>query len=661
MALSAWGQQKETGLPPRVLLKVGEVKPRGWLLHQMELDLHDGIAGNYDRISDNVSQNLFAAQNRKPGSWIIGSRGLKEKAWWAGEHEGYWMDGLIRMAILTGSQPDLQRAETWVSGVLKRFDKTGYIGIYSPESRFPDKGFDGELWTQSRAFQGLLAWYEYTSDPQVLLAVEQTVHKTIDHYRAAGTYFKRGGADGGVMHGVAYMDTLEWLWRLTGDRYYAEAFVWLYADFCGCSKADMNVTNLLDEKKPWQEHTPHTAEGLDMPGIAGFFTNDPERKKASANMYRKLARHTNPGGGFVAGKLEAIGGVCGGGDIGNEYCAKTEAVCTLNRLFMYEDNPFCGDWNEKSALNAAQGARFHPANKGVIYISRDNRLAADQPGLNGGREIFSAAHRTAACCTLNSTRLLPAYVEGMWFRSMQRPRLLANLYGASELSTRIGGQPVKIIEETAYPFSDQVKFRFESAEPVFFELALRIPPHSGGVRVDAGPQANVVRTPHRILVAKTWNPGDSLSVDFNFQITRQIQHDEKQTYYQWGPLVFSLPFPVRKSPVREIENSGEKTGFYDWSLSAESDKGWDFLLDPTAVFHLVNLPGDPLNPWAKPVIGLKGTLLNRHNKKEHVTLVPLGSTLLRRTTFPLDAKCAIPGALKKEHDFNDEDDPMRNF
>ncbi|MEA2068245.1 MAG: glycoside hydrolase family 127 protein, partial [Verrucomicrobiota bacterium] len=536
-----------TMVPLFMFLKTGEVEPRGWLLRQMELDLREGIAGHYDQISDNVAQNLFAAQDREPGSWIVGSRGIKEKAWWAGEHEGYWMDGFIRMAILTGNQPDLDRARSWVERILAQVQETGYIGIYSPETRFPDKGFDGEFWTQSRTIQGLLAWYEYSGDPRVLGAVERGVRATIEHYRAAGSYFSRPGVDGGVTHGVGYMDTLEWLWRLTGDRYYADACCWLYADFCRYPKADMNSANLLAAGKPWQEHTPHTAEGLHMPGITAFLKNDPELKKASGNMYRKLARHTNPGGGFVAGKLESIAGVSGGGDEGNEYCAKTEGICSLNRLFMYEGNPFSGAWSERSALNSAQGARFHPANTGVVYLSRDNRLRADQPGLHGGREVFSAAHRTAACCTLNSIRLLPAYVEGMWFRSTEKPELLANLYGACELNTEIAGRRVGIVEQTDYPFSSRVVLRIETEKPLFFELTLRVPPNSGKVQVDAGAQADITQDERLIRISKVWKAGDAVSVDFDFQVARRVQQDGKQAYYEWGPLVFALPIPEQIS------------------------------------------------------------------------------------------------------------------
>lgn len=644
-------------------MRIGEVKPGGWLLCQMELDLQEGIAGAYDRISDNVAQNLFAAQNRAPGVWMTSSRGIREKAWWSGEHEGYWMSGLVRLAVMTGNQRDLDRVKRWVEQILLRFETTGYVGIYSPESRFPSEGFDGELWTQSRAFDAMLAWYEYTGDDRVLRAVEQTVRLTIDHYRNTGTYFARPGSDGGVRHGVGYMDTLEWLWRLTGNAYYAKAACWLYKDFCedgNGESADLHLQNLLDEKKLWRNHAPHTVEGMAMPAIAGFFSGDSACRQAAENVYTKLARHTNPGGGVVAGAIENIDEVHGSGDAGNEYCSKTEAAYSLNRMFIYDGNLLSGDWVERCVLNAAQGARFHPVNTAVIYISRDNRLC----GVKQGREEFSAAHRAAACCTLNSIRLLPAYVEGMWFRSTQELGFLANLYGAGELNTEIGGERIKIIQETDYPFSSQVLFRVETEHPVAFSLTLRIPSGSGDVKVDAGDEAQVLSDARLIRISKVWESGDTVNVDFDFQVTRRAQHDGKQAYYSWGPLVFALKIPEVIAGKTEIKNKTVPTGFYDYHLLPASQREWSFIIHPDAEFKKVELPGrNKVTPWANPPVGLAGTVLNEQDGIESVVLLPLGSTLLRRTTFALSRKVVVTRDIVSEFAgaVDDETDPMRSF
>lgn len=648
--------------PPFLMLPVGAVKPHGWMLEQLKADLAGGITGNYDAFHANVAGRLFAKQERVPGTKVMGSRGIAEKCWWAGEHEGYWHDGLVRAAILAGSKPDLERIRVWVEDILARSDETGYVGIYSPETRFPAKGFDGELWTQSRAMEALLAWYEFTGDRRVLDAVAGSVRKTIDHYREKGSYFQRPGVDGGITHGVGYMDTLEWLWRLTGDDWFADATAWLYEDYNGYKNADLQVDNMLDPEKLWKEHTPHTAESLHLPGIAGFFSGDERFKKASSHVMPKLARHTNPGGGFIAGRLESIGEVIGGGDEANEYCSKTEAIITLGRLFQYEPDPALGDWSERCALNAAQGARFHDHHAGAIYLSRDNRLRADNADLQGGREIFSAAHRPAACCTLNVTRLLPSYIAGMWYSSTGQPGLFANLYGPSRLETEIGGTPVVIEQETTFPFSGQITFRIDPASPVAFDLVLRVPPNSGKIALNA-PGAAIERSGRTIRLAKTWKPGDVVTVDFDFQVARRLQQDDRQAFYEWGPLVFALPLDPVVAPLKEIERNGEKTGFFDFVVNSSDPSRWATLDDPDATFVQTDLPdGDPLHPWSKPTVALDGALKTLKGEPLTARLLPLGSTLLRRTTFPLDREAAQEADKKhKGATMRDEDDPMRDF
>ena len=81
-----------------------------------------------------------------------------------------------------------------------------------------------------------------------------------------------------------------------------------------------------------------------------------------------------------------------------------------------------------------------------------------------------------ACCAGNVTRMLPTYVQRMWM-SAANGGLAAVLYGPSRVAAVVGKkqQTVEIVEETPYPFSEQIKFRILSEVPVEFSLHLRIP------------------------------------------------------------------------------------------------------------------------------------------------------------------------------------------
>jgi len=280
---------KELSLIP---LRAGSVKPEGWIREQMRLDIEEGLAGSYERISPSVSQELFAKQERNPGSVKImhGKVAGQEPSWWAGECEGIWKDAVIRLAFLTDNKPFQIRAKKWMEDIIAASKKNGgYIGIYTPESRFAKEGNNGELWTQSRMFLAMLAYYEFTGDKNVLDAVEKAASLSLNTYsHKIGTYFGRpggGGKDGGVSHGIGFLDTLEWLYRLTGKQEFRDGLIWFYTDFSthNVRDDDMQLKALLEKGRLFQHHTPHITEGLYGPQICASLTGEQDYITASAN------------------------------------------------------------------------------------------------------------------------------------------------------------------------------------------------------------------------------------------------------------------------------------------------------------------------------------------------------------------------------------------
>ena len=637
--------------PPLDLLRAREVTPAGWIREQMRLDLHEGITGRYDQISDNVAGRLFATRPRRPGTLVVGNRGLQEKAWWAGEHEGYWKDSIVRLAFLTGDVAFIDKARGWIEEILAAQQADGYIGIYTADARFPAKGFDGELWTQSRIFQAMLAYHEFTGDRRVLQAVERAVRCTLDAYRNR-TYFHRPNPDGGVVHGIGYLDTLEWLYRLTGQDDFREGALWLYRDFARDQPAfltDLLPQSLADANRLWRDHTPHIMEGLHLPVIAYALGGDELHRRAADNALLKLARHSNPGGGIVGS--ENVDGRVGSGHMPAEYCSLTEGASSLNRIVAWSGRLAAGAFVERLSLNAAQGSRFHPANIAVTYLNCDNQQDASDPAKLRGRFIYSASHKTAACCPLNAGRLLPYYVEGMWYRDLRRPGLVVNLYGPCEVRTRVAEVDVRIGEETEFPFSDQVRFTVEPAQPVQFPLVLRIPEGAGEIAVEAGPEARVVidRAAGELTIEARWRGRHVVKVNFNFTVVRRAQSDGAESWYQWGPLVFSLPLPEKIAKLEELVTvSGKKSGFYDYSITAAERTAWTYRIDPAATLQVMKLAeGDRLHPWACPPIGLRGRMRTAAGEPVEVTLLPYGAAKMRRTTFPVwgeDKAAAVQSA-----------------
>lgn len=657
--------EPEVQTPPYAPFPVGAIRPEGWIAAQMRGDLHEGLKGNFPKISSNVSRRLFALQNRQPGTWVDGARTHKEKAWWAGEHEGYWLDSVTRSAILLEDAEFLTLVGARYEEILDAFERTGYIGIYDAATRFPASGFDGELWTQSRIFQGMLAWFEHTGDKRILEAVSATVRSTIEHYRAAGTYFGRPDADGGVTHGVGYMDTLEWLWRLTGDTFFAEAAVWLYEDYSEKAPKDfhdLGIRRLTDRDFPWCDHGAHVGEALHLPGIAHFFSGRESHGRAAENVLPKLFDHTNPAGGMAIGYLEMVAGAEGGGHLLSENCAHTEALMALNRLFGYRPDPAIGAWQERAMFNAVQGARFHPVDRAVSYLTSDNRPHAADPELNAGRHLFSPCHEAAACCVLNLPRVMPYYVEALWYRKRDGRTLLANGFGPATLTTDIDGIALRIRQEDNYPFTDKLTMHIDPDAPVAFTLELRVPENSGEPRVDAGEGATVRRDGDIICVHKEWKPGDRVRIDFDFQVVRKVQHDGREAYWMWGPLVFALPFPHETQVRAEVSaDANVPSGFHEVLVKPEHTVGWNLIAPQQAVFTAHPRVAAGAHPYADSPVVLRGTLADRNWKPVEVELVPMGTAPLRRTTFPFHHLIPASPGGEVSHEVTVDDDPMRGF
>lgn len=630
---------KEVALLP---VQAGSVKPEGWIKEQMRLDIQEGLAGSYEKIWPNVALELFAKQEREPGNVKVfrGKTEGKQPAWWAGEHEGYWKDAVVRLAFLTDNHNFQERARKWMEDIIATSEKNGgYIGIYSPEARFPSQGIDGELWTQSRIFQAMLAYYEFTGEEKVLNAVEKAVSLTLNTYKNnIGTYFGRQGTHkhGGVSHGIGFLDTLEWLYRLTGEDKYKEGLVWFYNDFSNnkVRDDDMQLNALLEQGRVFQRHTPHIVEGLHGPQICASITEEEKYNTASENALNRLTYHTSPAGNIVGDEL--VHGRMGTAETLGEYCSMTQGVMSLNKIIAWGGSMDAAAKIENTVFNSAQAARFHPNNTAVQYLGRDNQYsAADTVSLNG-RTMYAGYHRAAACCTLNSTRIMPYYVDGMWYNLKEEPGLLAMLYGPSRLKTNLKGQSVEIQQETMYPFNDKIVFNIKTEKPLKYKLKFRIPDGADNIKVDAGSDAKVDIDKDFISVTKEWDNEEKLKIDFNFKVQLKTAQDNS-LYYTWGPLVFSLPIPADVKVKNELELiSGVKSGFNEYLITPRVQNDyWNLTIDKEESFQLVTFEDtNKLNPWAEPSVGLHGKMIDENGFKKEVTLLPHGSSLLRRLTFP---------------------------
>ncbi len=613
--------------------KAGDIKPKGWIKEQLHRDLTEGYIGRFDEVHKTVTHNVFVKQNRRSTKQY---RIIKE--WWSGEHEGYWKDAIVRMAFLTGNQQYIDQSKEWMEELIENAGKNGYIGIYeecdAPTCRFKHKKGNGELWATSRILMAMLAYHEYTGDEKVLAAAEKASKLIMEQY-SDRNYFSKTSKGGGVSHGVGFFENLEWLFRLTGDESYNDFALKLYEDFNQgpVRDDDLKLQLLLDEDRKYKKHGAHIAEGMFIPTYIAHLNKDSVYKEAVENSLEKLYYHITPGGAMRCD--EFIKNKQGTADERYEYCGIAEIISPLLRMLTMTGKLELADRVETMTFNAGQGSRF-PTLTALSYLTSDNRIKLNHNEI-GKRESYDAAHRAAACCVLNGGRLMPYYVEGMWMKDAKNGGIMALLYGPSEITTSLKGQEINIQEDTDYPFSDKATFTMSTSPPLEFNLMLRKPHGAGNMKINAPKGAKVEEVGDYYTVAKKWENGDVVEVDFHFDVEKIPQPSSKTVpgggyYLKRGPIVFALPFKHQIDTVKEYYDSG----FYRYKIKAKDKDNWKLKIDEKSGFTYSPMKeANYLRPFDKVAVKLEGELVDKKGNKVPVTLVPEGNTIFRRITFPV--------------------------
>lgn len=646
---------------PYAPLPVGAVRPTGWMLEQMQRDLRDGFAGQLIDLSPRTQADIFGARKVssrevQPGGIVVDT----PRSWWDGETEAMAYDGLMRLGHMAGDRAALARAGKWVDRVLAHQSADGYIGIYTEANRYNHPDENGELWAQGRCLAALLAWHEMTGRRDVLAAVRRAADLTLTKYGPGRTFYLKAETTGGGMgHSLMFVDTMEWLWRLTGDARYVAFARWLYHDYSACERLrdrDNQVNALLDDDRPMLGHTPHVVEHMRVPTFLWGATGEALYRRLMDATFRKVRPHTTPSGAAIGN--ENVEGRPGTADETYEYCSVTEHLCSLHSLVQKTGRMDEADRAEHLLLNAGQAARLADGSA-ISYLTRDNRFwCLPEPAILGRPTLSPTHEKLAVCCNPNAMRLLPYHVSAMWqrYRAVDGTEGLAALfYGPCRVETTVAGRRVAIEQQTAYPFDLSVRFVFETDGETAFPLVLRIPGWADAARVRVNGTTVLPDAP-RCIVQRTWRSGDEVTVELDASVRRH-ETASGEEFITRGPLLYALPIEGRKIAVGDYEGSGLQdyhvvpadaedrteaergTDAYRSELSAlsslhEADVGLPLRMHGTPQWTVEqNDASDALRPWDESPVALRVEMMNRACEPREVRLVPIGATLLRRATF----------------------------
>ncbi len=608
------------------ILPFGSIKPSGWLKVQMQKDV-DGFVGNLDKlvpelINDPIyssgrlhkNSKLKDLGNNKEGD----TEGSEQYKWWNSETQSNWWDGYIRNVILLNDKKGLEKVDNYIQRILKSQDEDGYIGIYDKELRYNFNSENGELWSKTTMYRGLLAYYEYSKDAKLWKAIERAVDNVMANYpiNSSSPYSSGKEFNGGVSHGLTFTDVLDKMYQITGDTKYTDYALFLYRDFCKTyqSEKDVQLENILNPNYKLQSHGVHTYEHLRPLIVAAYASNDVELQKALQIYIQRIEKSTTLTGGAIGDEWIAQR-TANATHTGYEYCSLHELLDSYSVLFQKQGTGKSAEMVETIFYNAAQGSR-NPDHSCIAYLKTDNSFGMD--GTKNGevetnrkqtRYKYSPAHQdVAVCCNPNAGRITPYFIEKSWLK--ENDNVLVNvLLTPNILETKIQNQLVKIETITEYPY--QNKFIYKISNPKYTQFIIKIRKPSWATKVLTNESYTIDN--EFLVFDRKIGKEDKIQIEFQTEI--QIKEDgNKEKYFSYGPLLYAKSF-------ESIEQKGKSylTNFDDLFYVSKDKSSYQFIFDNQAKYENGKIEIKAKN--------------KSNNQIEVIELVPFGKTILRQVSF----------------------------
>lgn len=340
-----------------------------------------------------------------------------------------------------------------------------------------------------------------------------------------------------------------------------------------------------------------------------------------------------------------------------EFCSIVEKMLSDETVLRLTGRPELGDRIEQLAFNALPVAWTKDL-RAFQYYTLPNQVIAKRGGngffLDYDDGLLPGPHSGCHCCCYNVHMGWPKFVQNSWAATSDNG-LAVLAYAPSEVTARVADdRTVSIVQDTAYPFEEQVRFMIRThGSDVDFPIKLRIPAWCDKPVIAVnGRRVKGVRPGKFFSMKRMWKDGDLITAKFPMDI-RVVPGVHNSRHVEYGPLLFSLDIQSKWTI-----STREESGFHEYEVSAGSPWNYALLLNesvPQKSFKVVRTAMEA-NPYAKPPIALKVRAqrlpewsLAWHGRiafdppyspaasgapVEEVTLKPFGSLTLRVTDFP---------------------------
>lgn len=547
-------------------LKLGEVKPTGWLKNQLNTQLN-GLSGHLDEFWPDVMDS----------GWIGG----KAEGW---ERFPYWLDGVIPLAFLLDSQELIKRIEVYLNYILDHQQEDGWLGPYKwgKESGFqPIPDYDP--WPNMIFCKALIQYFEKSGDKRIISALLSYYHKldkVLDDYPLGIGWAQMRWMDGvwGIHWLIDYLneksDKSFFLYSLA-QKLQNQGYDWKdHFDnffYIHCKKKFKKNSgkrvipivyskDVISDENSSKNKPKRKLRKLD---LRSHVVNNVMGIKSSTLWSRQSGLESDKQTIFTAiSNLDNYHGQVTGVTSGDEYLVGknpsqgTELCSVVEYMFSLETSiPILGpnpesisliDRLEKICFNALP-ATFLPDMWAHQYDQQANQVQAKlvkEPiySTNDKDSNLYGLEPNFGCCTANMHQGWPKFIEyGLWAKDDDGIACLA--YSPCKISTRLyindTEEVIQIEEQTDYPFSETIEFSIRLNGSQNFSWKFRIPKWTVDATIQINQEAPIKCEPGKFcIINHKWKDSDMVKLILPMNIQFETRYNEAKAIIR-GPLVFS--------------------------------------------------------------------------------------------------------------------------
>jgi hypothetical protein len=631
---------------PFIKLPIGAIAPQGWLRKQLTLQA-DGMVGHLPELSKFVADPAKSA-------WASGT-GEGDFPW---EEAPYWLKGYADMGYILGDEAIKANAKRWIDGVLASSREDGWFGpVANLTSKRSTIGLTAgsedktDFWPNMPMLNVLQSWYEYTNDPRVLDVMGKYFRyqlRMADDQFLVPYWQQQRGADN--------LASVHWLYNRTGEPWLLELAEKIHRHTAGYWKGDA---------RGW--HGVNVAQAFR--GPAQFFqqSHDVADLRETERLYQQVYDLYGQVPGGMFGADERVREGFGDPRQAAETCSMVETMQSHEMLLLIDGSARWADRCEDVAFNSLPAA-FTADFKALHYMTSPNLIEVDaqnkSPSILNKGNMFQYSPFKFRCCQHNASHGWPYFAEHLYLATPGNG-LAAVLFAPSAVIAKVGaaGTEIRLVQETDYPFREDVNLKVESPKPpATFPLFLRIPGwcHDPQLWINGAPQALTARPGAYIRIQRTWADGDAVRLRLPMPVTmRRWPANRNSASVQRGPLSFSLKI---QEQWEEVIPFADKPQWPAWNVRPQS--AWNYGLivdrrDPNAGLEVVETAwpaddqpfawggvpvvikakGKQIPDWKRDDLGMVGLLpqspVDVSGDAESIELIPMGAARLRISQFPV--------------------------